>query len=193
GSESAATRQPGPLCVCLRVSGAEQPVEVTLEPETAGSFRAGVRMPPAREITERELAFGGRRGRLPVVRMEGISHGILTPGSVFFELRQDRIAAEQAARAWCGELEAEGLGLMFLEGEAPSVRLTPLVYVPGSGTVFWENSCASGSSAVGMYLAAQTGAPVQFELQQPGGVLRVTSDPDQGETWLYGRVRRLTE
>ena len=78
---------------------------------------------------------------------------------------------------------------MFLD--AARSRLTPLVYIPGSGTVFWENSCASGSSAAGMYLAARTGAPVGLTLAEPGGSLRVSSDPGGGETWLYGRVRLL--
>ena len=68
-------------------------------------------------------------------------------------------------------------------------RLTPLVYVPGSGTSFWENSCASGSAATGMYLADRTGKRQEICLREPGGSLKVTSDPGSGETWLYGTVR----
>ena len=68
-------------------------------------------------------------------------------------------------------------------------RLTPLVYVPGSGTSFWENSCASGSTATGMYLADRTGERQEICLREPGGCLKVTSDPGSGETWLYGTVR----
>ena len=123
--------------------------------------------------------------------MEGISHMLIRPASAFFSLLQERQRAERAVRDWCAQLKAEGLGLMFLEEEAAaSFRLTPLVYIPGSGTLFWENSCASGSAAVGGYLAETAGAPVRLELRQPGGSLRVESAPGGG-TWLHGRVRLL--
>ena len=146
----------------------------------------------AREIVRREFAFEGLRDTLTLVRMEGISHLAAEPESAFFPLREDRPAAERAVRLWCEELGAEGLGLMFLErGEEP--RLTPLVYIPGSGTVFWENSCASGTSAAGMALAKESGADVDLTLREPGGVLRVESDPRRGETWLYGQTRLLGE
>jgi len=64
--------------------------------------------------------------------------------------------------------------------------LTPLVYVPGADTMFWENSCASGSAAAGMYLAARTGAPADVTFDEPAGRLRVESDPVSGRTVLHG-------
>ena len=182
-----------PVTVRLRVSGAAQPVEVRLWRESGDGFHGGVLMPPALRIAEIEFAFAHTAGLLPVVRMEGISHIIILPDSPFWGLRKDRAAAERAVRAWCGDLAADGLGLLFLSGDTPRRRLTPLVYIPGSETVFWENSCASGSSAVGMYLAAKAGAAVDLTLEEPGGSLRVASDPSQGETWLYGRVRLLRQ
>ena len=93
----------------------------------------------------------------------------------------------------CAALGAEALGLLFLEGDAPEMRLTPLVYVPGSGTECWETSCASGSAAVAIALSAGCGAPVQLALTEPGGVLKVESDARRGETWLSGRTRFIGE
>ena len=176
--------------VRLRVSGAAQPVEVTLWESAPGTFRAGVRMPPALETGEREFAFEGKQGKLPLARMQGISHLLVERDSVFFSLRHERQAAERAVRKFCGDLGAECLGLLFLE-KGEDCRLTPLVYVPGSGTVFWENSCASGSSAVGMILAARAGSAVDLTLSQPGGIMRVSSGSDG--TRLYGQVRLLGE
>ena len=69
---------------------------------------------------------------------------------------------------------------------AESRVLTPLVYVPGADTMFWENSCASGSAAAGMYLAARTGASVDVTFDEPAGRLRVESDPASGRTVLHG-------
>ena len=176
----------GPRRVLFRVSGAADPVEVRLERETGDSVRAGVKMPPALRIETRPFVYETKRGDLPVVWMEGISHIVIEPGSPFWSLLRDRSAAEEAVRNWCQKLGADGLGLMFLD--ASGARLTPLVYVPGSGTVFWENSCASGTSAAGMVLAARAGETVALSLTEPGGVLRVESDP-AGGTWLYGRAR----
>ncbi len=173
--------------VSLRVSGAKQPVEVKLCRTGDNSFRAELKMPPAIEIREHMFAFAGLRGRLPLVRMEGISHLVVETRSPFFALLNDPEAAERAVKTFCAELSADGLGLLFLEGEGKERRMTPLVYIPGSGTVFWENSCASGSAALGMYLAAGNTAPTELSLREPGGVLHVTSDPTG--TLLRGSVR----
>lgn len=144
---------------------------------------------------------------LPIVEMEGISHIIIEPDSGLFGIKEDSALAESLLRQWCGALGADCLGMMFLseaaslsESEtkledrtdngraifAESRVLTPLVYVPGADTMFWENSCASGSAAAGMYLAARTGAPVDVTFDEPAGRLRVESDPASGRTVLHG-------
>lgn len=173
----------------LAVSGAEDAVAVRLKQEEESCFSAAVRMPEAREITAIPFVFGGLSGTIPLVRMEGIDHAVLTPDCPFFALRDRPSAAEKAVRELCASLGAVCLGLMFLEGERAQRRLTPLVYVPGSQTLFWESSCASGSAAAGMLLARQSGERTELELIEPGGILRVESDPQKGETRLFGRTR----
>ncbi len=66
--------------------------------------------------------------------------------------------------------------------------MTPLVYIPGSGTVFWENSCASGSAATGMYFAHAGNVSGEVNMLEPGGILTVTSNARTGETRLRGSV-----
>ena len=175
----------------LRVSGARRPVAVRLCRQAEGLYAGGVCMPKAREIVETDFRWGSLRGTLPLVRMEGISHVIVSDASPLFALKDRPAEAEEAVKAWCAALDAEGLGLMFLELGEGDPRLTPLVYIPGSGTLFWENSCASGSSAAGMALAAGSGRALRLRLEQPGGCLQVESDPKSGETWLYGRTALL--
>lgn len=179
--------------VRLRVSGAAYPVEVALTQTACGAYDAGVCMPPALGIDEVPLSFGDMSATLPVVHMEGISHIVIGQDAPFFSLRDDPFVAEQAVCAWCAKLGTDGLGLMFIEKGAAGYRLTPLVYVPASGTVFWENSCASGSAATGMYLASRADARTSIVFQEPGGVLRAESDPATQETWLYGSARLLEE
>ncbi|MBQ1329972.1 MAG: hypothetical protein IIY50_06120, partial [Mogibacterium sp.] len=183
---------PGEANVKVRVSGTKEPLDVRLVRRDAVSFDAAVTMPPAVGIDELKLSDGMLPGndvlRLPVVRMEGIAHVIIEPDSGFFGLKDDSALAETLLRGWCGVLGAECLGMMFLD-EGKGVRaLTPLVYVPGADTMFWENSCASGSAAAGMYLAAKEGKPVDVTFSEPAGSLRVTSDPDRGRTVLYGSL-----
>lgn len=173
----------------LAVSGAEDAVAVRLKQEEESCFSAAVRMPEAREITAIPFVFEGLSGTIPLVRMEGIDHAVLTPDCPFFALRDRPSAAEKTVRELCASLGAVCLGLMFLEGESAQRRLTPLVYVPGSRTLFWESSCASGSAAAGMLLARQSGERTELELEEPGGILRVESDPQKGETRLFGRTR----
>ena len=203
----------------LKVSGASEPVEVKLKPcgakaenavESLASFQAQVKMPPALGIEQRAFSFAGKKGELPLVRMEGISHIIIEDRSPFFGMKEEPEEAEQAVRQWCKELAADGLGLMFLEAEPVdwTFQLTPLVYVPAGssdGTVFWENSCASGSAAAGLYLTSGQAqdltarrAPAQAQkaivrLSEPGGVLSVEYDPSagSGRVLLHGKVSMM--
>ena len=188
--------------VPVKISGASAPLTVNLEQQAAFSYRAAVSMPPAVRIGMVNLQPSGMAGAsgdagtekisamlsLPIVEMEGISHIIIEPDSGFLGIKEDPELAEALLRQWCSVLGADCLGMMFL-GEGAALRpLTPLVYVPGADTMFWENSCASGSAAAGMYLAAKTGSPVDVTFDEPAGRLRVESDPAAGRTVLHGSV-----
>ena len=213
--------------VYLQVSGASAPVRVDLQrsPADHGFFRAGVTMPPAREVKKILFSAGGITASLPVVFLEGISHIIIEECSPFYALLQDKSSAEAAAYSWCRALGADGLGLMFLSedqtqpstdqvpkdidlpqadghgrtksthasGKLCHFRLTPLVYIPGSDTMFWENSCASGSAAAGIYLQKAASSPVLLSLREPGGTLTVSSDPGDASILLGGTVRIVGE
>ena len=191
-ASDAADSTDAPQTIWVVASGAEDPVEVRLRRTDDTAFSAEVHMPSARAVRRVELSHAGTSAVVPLVEMEGISHVVIEPTSPFARLRGARDDAEDAVRAWCAELRFDGLGLMFLEGLQPHLFVTPLVFVPGSNTTFWENSCASGSAAVGSYLATSAGAPVDVALAEPGGTLRVKSDPASGATWLSGSVRMVT-
>jgi diaminopimelate epimerase len=98
----------------------------------------------------------------------------------------ENTTAEALAKALCAQLNADALGLMFLNREEESLR--PLVYVPGAGTLFWETACASGTTAVGAWLVSETGRHVHMSLKQPGGILEIMAEPG-GELLLTGTVR----
>ena len=161
-----------------QVSGADAPVTARVERQADGLWRGTVDMPRPEAIETVALPGGGT---LPVLRFPGISHVILRaplPGA----------QAEALAPVWCAALGASALGLLFFDEAARS--LTPLVYVPGAQTLCWESSCASGTAAVGAFLAAEAGAPVCLTLRQPGGSLTVEAAPG-GAPRLTGDVRVL--
>lgn len=168
------------LAVSVRVSGTPKPVTAVIEALGGGSFYGTVDMPPPVSARTQSFTLDGREYFLPLVSFEGISH-VIAPG----DLPGER--AEAAARRWCAELDAPALGLMLLD-EA-QMRLRPLVYVPGADTMFWESSCASGTTAVGAWLSLRDGAPRSLNLKAPGGVLSIEADFAGGVFRLGGHVR----
>ena len=193
--------------VTLRVSGADGIVAAEIERLHEGKWRGTVNMPHPQKLEFIDLPGAGR---LPVVSFDGISHVIYevsgskplgsysdvdsvsdTSVSHFEtdnkldELPISRAEAEALAYDWCRYLGVDALGIMFLNTKASSMK--PLVYVPAAGTLFWENSCASGTTACGAYVAARSGRPVLMSLRQPGGSLEIKVSED-GSFGLSGTV-----
>lgn len=166
-------------CAAVAVSGADLPVAVEITALPDGGYAGTVEMPKPLSAAVKELRLDDAVYMLPVVEFPGISH-------VIAEQPLPRAEAERAVKAWCRQLGAESLGLMLLD-RAQS-RLTPLVYVPAAGTLFWESSCASGTAAVGAYLAAVSGTSVSATLQEPGGTLTAEAE-NGGVLRLSGRVK----
>lgn len=193
--------------VTLRVSGADGTVAAGIERLHEGKWRGTVNMPRPQKLEFIDLPGAGR---LPVVSFDGISHviyevsGSKPSGSYsdvdsasdtsvshfeadnkLDELPISQAEAEALACDWCRYLGVDALGIMFLNAGASS--MTPLVYVPAAGTLFWENSCASGTTACGAYIATKSGGPVSMSLRQPGGSLEIRVSED-GSFVLSGTV-----
>jgi len=164
--------------VVLKASGAGEPIEITMTRTNSG-FDGTVSMPRIERI--RQIALPGAEEPISVAFSQGITHAIVPE-----QFGMER--AEACIRSWCGELKAEAMGIMLVD-EA-SGRLTPLVYVPGSDTLFREHSCASGTAAAGAYLAERAGCELDKSFQEPGGVLSVLALPN-GCVTLRNTVRLL--
>ena len=192
GTFGAAVRIPPALETGILVTSARPDLSTGNEAYTTGADNE-----TRTAAADKEAEAAGAMLELPVVKLEGISHIIAEPDSGIFELKDESATAEALIRKLCLELGADCLGIMFLGegaedpdgGRSARRTLTPLVYVPGADTIFWENSCASGSAAAGMYLAAKAGAPVDVTFDEPAGSLRVESDPETGVTVLHGSAR----
>lgn len=197
----------------VRASGASRSLEVRMmrSSEDPDLFEAGVEMPQAVSIEDKMFRTGEISEELPVVDMGGITHIIAEQGKKMYSLKDNPAEAERIIREWCSDLEADCLGIMFLSGSDSAFKdkeeakrstrlgidmkmeteLIPLVYVPAADTVFWENSCASGSAAVGMYLSDKYGIALEVSMKEPAGMLRVRSDAAINETRLYGSTKLI--
>lgn len=152
--------------ITLEVSGADNVLRVDIERIDESTYKGTVRMPLPESNFDCELLFDGKSFTLPVIRMPGICHAIVTG-----ELSP--AFAEKAISEWCRQLNADALGLMFYNAEEK--LLSPLVYVQSTGSTVWESSCASGSCAVAAYESFKAGESSLISLKQPGGTLTVES------------------
>ncbi len=163
--------------VYVTVTGTPDPVAVSVKRLSDGSLQGTVTMPQPVRIGTETFPDGEA---FPVVHFDGICH-------VIAEAPLSRERAEMLAPYWCRYLNTDALGIMLFDREEQT--LSPLVYVTVPETLFWEHSCASGTTAVGAFLAAQS-ARVSLSLKQPGGTLHIETD-DEGRLLLTGTVRLL--
>ncbi len=146
--------------VPVSMSGAENPVSTELNKITEAEYLGSVEMPLPTAAETLSTALG----ELCLIRFPGISHLIL-PADV------SHAEAEAMIRPLCSSLGTDALGLMLFDESR--CTLEPLVFVPGADSLFWEHSCASGTCAVGAFLALREKQSVRIELKQPGGSLSV--------------------
>lgn len=163
----------------FEVSGTDKPIAIKTECLGEKEFRCSVEMPTPLSARTESIFFGGRAAEVCTVDFGGIAHCIMSRSP-------DREAAEAEIARLCAEMKKDALGIMFLNEE--EMRLDPLVYVAEPPTCFWESSCASGTAAVGAYLAAKRKEKVSVSVSEPGGKLTVTASPG-GKIILTGTVR----
>ncbi|MGN0135434.1 hypothetical protein [Anaerotignum sp.] len=163
--------------IVLEVSGADDLVRCEIQREEKGFF-GRVAMPLPKAVEKRTFLLDGESLELDTVIFAGITH-IIVPASLWGEERAAR--AEQAAKAWAGEMP-EAFGILLFDAEKK--QLTPLVSVEDVSLI-WERGCGSGTSAIGVYLAEKTGKSVSVSLKQPGGSMGVEAE------YVNGKIQAL--
>lgn len=163
--------------VKVKVVGTSGVLSVEVE-KKEGEYLTTIEMPKPVKISDVRFVFEGHNYIYPVVEFDSISHVVIENDLPVY-------MPESCIKMWCDSLKAKGLGLMMLYDNNTSLR--PLVYVTNPETMFWESSCASGTTAVGTYFAKKTGKPVRMELKEPGGKLTVETFSD-GTVKLSGKV-----
>lgn len=174
--------------IILEVSGAESLVRCEIQREEKG-FSGRVAMPLPKAIEKRVFLLDGEPMELTAVVFEGITH-IIVPGSLWGENAVAK--AEQAAKAWAGEMPAV-FGILLFDEEKR--KLKPLVSVENVSLI-WERGCGSGTSAIGAYLAEKARKSVSVKLKQPGGIMGVEAEYVNGKIqclFITGNVSIVAE
>lgn len=146
----------------LEVSGCPEPVTCRLESGPDG-MTGTVSMPLPERLDAVE--------NYPAVFLPGIVH-LIAPASDF--PRKDE--AEVFLRRVCETLDTDA-GLMLFNEAA--MTMTPCVHVRGTDSAVWERGCASGTAALGAYLAARDGVS-EIRVRQPGGSMTARAEYQSG-------------
>ncbi len=162
----------------IKASGVPKILSVSSE-KNKGGFICECSLPFPKELKSVKLENGNNTFVFPFVEIGGISH-IIAP----FDFSKEK--AEGLIKEYAEKNNIPALGFMFYERDTG--KLIPLVYVTEIGTLFYENSCASGSCAVGAYRAFLSGSEEALELIQPGGTINITANIKEGYIRLSNKI-----
>lgn len=145
--------------ICVESSGIDHPVPVIIKCLGNNSYIGTLEMP-----TPTLIYYDG----CPLVHLDGISHLLIPAGNMSVE------ELETSIKKLATEINTLALGIVQYEEDENGVTIIPLVYVPASETLVWENGCASASIAVGYYRYMQNNANTSTDVLQPGGTIRIS-------------------
>lgn len=176
--------------VVLEVSGSNELLHCEVRPtKEEHTYYSKVEMPLPQRISSSNIVFNNTPIDFIRVDFSGISHFIVESGEIedkegFFETMKNKTDSEAL----------DAFGIMFYDTEKRF--LTPLVYVKATDSKFWERSCGSGTSALGVALAFKRNSDVHEYIKQPGGELEVIVKLHDGKVMslhLDGEVKIVSE
>ena len=192
--------------VVVKSSGADGLVNVHVK--KINDWEGTVEMPKPLEISEVDF---GNDEKFPVVFFKGIAHVIIDKSCVARIARPydgdrpddefTKINIEEKIKEWCEFLGVPAIGIMLCDNiddikkiqnfDITEVNMTPLVYVKSIDTLYWESSCASGTTAVGTYIANVMNSNGKINVRQPSGTILSIEKTVDGKLLLTGKVKLL--
>lgn len=164
--------------VRVKMSGVAEVLDVTVTKKDE-CYIATSKMPTPDTYEYKTMIYNGKEYRTFLVKMGSIIHLVMLD-----KLKKDDI--EPAIKQWSIDLNCDALGLMDYDEETST--LTPAV-LSNNGTFFcFESSCASGTTAVAIYLSEKYKSEIEREIKEPGGVLKINAKPG-GYVVLTNTVR----
>lgn len=151
-------------------SGCEHVLQAQAKKRPDGMYDAYIEMPLPKTVEAVILDVNGMPSRFFRVELPGIVHFVhfaseaeMAYKDLFWNALQDYVSDE--------ELDAFGL-ILF---DPAHLHMIPAVYVTATDTLYWEQSCGSGSAAVAAALACVGKKDVSCTIHQPGGAITIAA------------------
>ncbi len=175
--------------VPIEVSGNDQNINAEVKVLSDHTYDVKIKLPPHKSATPFETHYDGVHYPGLLVDFEGISHVVLFTGN---DLPDEGLLLHIVKER--SPLQSGAFGIMFYNEELN--YMTPLVYVEDTGSVVWEQSCGTGTAALGIALSLVSQSSVDMTVVQPGGVLEVLTIWKDGQVetiYLKGEVGIVAE
>ncbi|MBC2398256.1 diaminopimelate epimerase [Clostridium tetanomorphum] len=176
--------------ISLEVSGAEKLVDCEVyKTENDNEYMSKVYMPLPNNISkfsleENDTVFSGLK-----VEFSGITHFIVDSKKI-----KNKEELFKLVKREMDNRDYDAFGIMYYDYNEN--YLEPLVYVRGTESLFWERSCASGTSALGAALAYMRNESIEEKIKQPGGELEIIAEFEENKITnicLNGLVQIVAE
>lgn len=173
----------------LEVSGAEGIRNCHIK-AVDGGYIGTVSMPLPVSVKECTLNINDKEYYVTEIAFEGIKHYILPKNSIGEGFKAK---LEGSLENLKNAIEDDVFGIVVFDEE--NMRIDPLVVVKSAGSVYWERGCGSGSEATGVYIAYKNRKSIECELNQPGGIITVDVEYDNGikKAAITGKVKIAAE
>lgn len=176
--------------VTLEVSGSEELLECLVRlTDVENIYYSQVSMPLPTRTSNTNILFEDKLIDLIRIDFPGISHFIVEASLI-----SDKEEFFNALKIKMSKEDFDAFGIMFYDSK--DSFLEPLVYVKATDSKFWERSCGSGTSALGVALAIKNKMNTKEKVKQPGGDLEVKVDIVDGQiakVYLDGKVEIVAE
>lgn len=159
----------GKFYVNVETSGLDKVMNCVVQIVDENKYTSQIDMPLPNRKPQKMFIEGGYT--VYKVNFDGIIHFVvdvkqLRNKNIFFDIIKDIMHNE----------EYEAFGIMYYNYE--TCYMEPLVYVKATDSLYWERSCASGTSALGAVLSYTLEESVFLDVHQPGGVLSISTEFD---------------
>lgn len=154
-------------------SGCEQLLHAQVQRREEGGYEAYIDMPLPESIDAVILDMDGMPSRFYRVVLPGMVHFIHWVDDM------EQVSKEafwDAVYSYAKDEDYDAFGLILFDPR--KLCMVPAVYVKGTQTMYWENSCGSGSAAVAATLAVLGKKDVACRISQPGGTISIAAQTE---------------
>lgn len=164
--------------VHVKASGAKDVISVSIS-DAEGIYYATAKMPKPDDYYEKTLKYNNKDYRAFLVDFGEMVHLVMID-----PLNKEDV--EPAIKEWYKVFKRSALGIMSYEESISA--LTPAVLSNNGDFFCYESSCASGTTALAIYLAERDKSEIEKKINEPGGVLTISAKPG-GEVVLSNTIR----